>query len=239
MSSSLEKGLSVLRELGRSDPCGVGVRELARRLTLQPSRVHALLKGLCRQGFARASEGGSYQLGPAALTLALNCPHLRVLQGCAESAVEELFSAIEETSAAVGWIDGSATVLAKRESRHQLIATMPSGVVKEPHRWASGLALLALCDAAERKRYASRAGVTVAQLGRLLARHTRRGYTEVSNVDGSGVTALAVPVVPLRIALAVCGPVERLAGARRKAVLSLLQTVAHRLTTEERGRGDE
>jgi len=237
MSSSLEKGLSVLKELGRSDACGVGVRELARRLTLQPSRVHALLKGLCRQGFARASEGGSYQLGPAALALAVNCHHLRVIRGCAESAVDELFAAIEETSAAVGWIDGSVTVLAKREARHQLIATMPSGVVKEAHRWASGLALLGMCDVAERKRYASRAGVTVARLGRLLKRHVRGGYTEVSNVDGSGVTALAVPVVPLRIALAVCGPVERLAGARRKAVLGRLQTVAQRLTTEQSGMG--
>lgn len=66
---SLIDGLTCLQELAGSGE-SVGVRQMARQLSMEPTRVHRLLKTLAHLGLAEQTENARYQVGPGIHVLA-------------------------------------------------------------------------------------------------------------------------------------------------------------------------
>lgn len=236
MSQSLIKALRIVTCLGASGAEGLGVRELARQIGLNPSTVHGLLKTLGEQGFvAHDEETRRYQLGLAVASLAQAVDPGACLRIMVMPEIERLFAILGESVTAVAWLDGRAVVLGKHQSDHQLVVALPDGVVAQPHLWASGLVLLAHRDptvvtaymAEQTRRSPQFAGV---DLPLQLAQVRRVGHAEAINVNDSGIAALGVPVADahgeVRLALAVSAPLARLPAAQRAVALTELQRSA-------------
>lgn len=232
MSTSLRKAMHLLKTLARHGE-GLGVRALAREAGLTAATAHALLKTLQEEDFVAwdpTTKGYRLGLGLGDLAAAVDAQACFGLQ--VEPTVEALFTEVGESVTAAAWLAGRVRVVAKHQSLHQLVTALPDGEVRDPHRWASGLVLLAAQDDRVVAAYALAHGLD--DLAERLAQVRRRGHAEAIDVDGSGVAALAVPVANadgvVRLALAVSAPMARFGVARRKEVLALLKRSATHLS---------
>lgn len=227
MANSVTKALQLLKALG-SMPEGGGVRELGRMSEINPSTVHALLKSLLAQGFVAYEESTRrYRLGLVVATLGAAIDRVAMLRAVVQPHVDAAFAELGESVTAVAWHDGRALVVGKHQSTHQLITAMPDGVVPFPHRWASGLLLLAHQPLAVRQSYAAAVGSLTDLPDEAAFEKVRAAtHTEAIDMDGSGIAALAVPVVDalgaIRLALAVSAPLARLPHAQRESALEIL-----------------
>lgn len=80
-AQTLERGLAVLRELGRHDD-GLSTAQVAEVTGLHRTVVHRLLVSLVGTGFARRDDRGRHHVGPAVAALAARAtPVLRDLAG--------------------------------------------------------------------------------------------------------------------------------------------------------------
>jgi len=236
MANSVTKALQLLKALGAM-PEGGGVRELGRVTGINPSTVHALLKSLLAQGFVAYDESvRRYNLGLVVATLGAAIDRVAVLRAVVQPHVDAAFAELGESVTAVAWHDGRALVVGKHQSTHQLITAMPDGVVQFPHRWASGLLLLAHQPLAVRQSYAADVGSQADLPDEAEFEKVRAAtHTEAVDIDGSGIAALAVPVADalgaIRLALAVSAPLARLPEAQRARALGILHHQAAAIAT--------
>lgn len=158
------------------------------------------------------------------------------LRAAVQPPVDALFNVLGESVTAVAWQDGRVQVVCKHQSAHQLVTALPDGVVQYPHRWASGLLLLAHQPEAVRRAYSASAGDAMDLPDEAaLAQVRAASHNESIDFGGSGIVALAVPVPDalgaVRLALAVSAPLARFPDPARIAALAALQRYAAELTT--------
>ena len=94
---SLMDGIRCLQILS-SNPGPLGARELARRLNMETTRAHRLLKTLAHMGMARQNRNAKYMPGPAMHVLAAQSLYSSGLIGKAtEPLLDRLFKANGES----------------------------------------------------------------------------------------------------------------------------------------------
>lgn len=228
-TTSLGKALRLLRLLGASGGWS-GVRELARQAGFTPSSTHGLLQVMRADGFVDFDANRrQYRLGLAILALADGIDAVDSLGTFARPWVTQLAGSLGETVFALSWRGGQAVVVACAEARHELHISVAHRVIDRPHTWASGQMLLAWQSETERDAYLRRFPDAGAQLADALALR-QRGWTEVVNVDDSGVAAFGAPVLDPAghcvLAIGASVALARATPARQDAIRSRLIATA-------------
>ncbi|MCZ6672595.1 MAG: helix-turn-helix domain-containing protein [Verrucomicrobia bacterium] len=95
---SLMDGVRCLQILS-SNPGPLGARELARRLNMETTRAHRLLKTLAHMGMARQNRNAKYMPGPAMHVLAAQSLYSSGLIGKATEPLLELHKKVKLTTA--------------------------------------------------------------------------------------------------------------------------------------------
>lgn len=240
---SAARVLDVLEELGRSGPSSL--RDLADRLGIPKSSLHALLHTMERRGWLEAGDGGStYRVGLRALLAGSSYVDADASVRRTAAAMDELAARTGE-AVHLGRLDAPDVVyLAKRESRHPLRLFSSVGRRLPAHSTALGkavLAELAVLDPAVVGRLvpppllrSTPATITdPAELEREVARTRERGYAVDDEESAVGLRCYAVALPSggtVTDALSVSAPVARLGGGRDEEVVQLLLSARDHLS---------
>lgn len=249
---AVDRALRLLQEVAaRGD--WVGVRELARATELKVPTAQNLLKTLQAKGFLEFDERTrGYRIGLAALRLAEAGDSLARLADFCRPQMEALYQRFGETVVAMTWSQGRAQVVHWLQSEHPLAVVHSQRVIDHPHLMATGLVLLAYQSPEAQRSYAEGeplAGpgeytpATVEELLGLLDKVRGQGYAQTENAQGTGITAVAAPVVDARgglvLAIGCSAPTIRLDENRlqqiREAVLEAAGKMTDKLTHGDRG----
>jgi IclR family acetate operon transcriptional repressor len=202
----LSRGLELLTWMIEAKGNRWGVREIARGVSISPSSAHRLLGGLVRQGLVvRNVDDAAYSLDLELFRLARLATGKMPLDQAALPALRDLVATCEET-AILGLYDSSrGMMLMDRivESPHPLRYVLEQGRWLPLHAGASGLAILAFLEPAERQRLVSPERLvpvtanTLTDVNRLeaeLKRIRKRGYALTHGQRIPGAVGIAAPV---------------------------------------------
>jgi DNA-binding IclR family transcriptional regulator len=195
MIQSVERALDILNAVAQADEW-LGVREIARRTGLKVPTVQQLLKTLQKKGYLEFDpDQRKYRIGVAATLLARGADPLVKLGDFIEPFVERIHKQFGETVVALVYHAGAFMSVACRPSIHKLTVMPPTRgqPAEEPQVMASGRLLLAYMPPEIQRRF-----VKDAATRSLLPAIREAGVAEVSDVKGSGIAALAVPVWSVR-----------------------------------------
>jgi IclR family transcriptional regulator, acetate operon repressor len=242
-TQAIERAISILR-LFADNETPLSLTEIARAVGLTPTTAHRILATLVRERLLAndAALSERYQIGPDSLLLFAAAAR-RFGVAAARSELEALVEATHET-AAIGVLDGRDTIIVLQvESDLPLRFSRDLGTRVPTHVSAMGKAILAfstddrstgVATLGKLHRFTDR---TITDRPKLLAEleETRqRGWAVNDNERYDGVRGIAVPISrpdePVRAALGVQGPAERLSDARIDEVVEALRTSARRLS---------
>lgn len=243
---SVEKALRLLQALDRQGDW-IGVRELARQLSLSPPATHNLLKTLQASGFVESNPvSRQYRLGLAAIRLGSGADPLDEMRRFARPYIESLAANSDETTVVLAWQHAQAVVVDWIQAGHALAVTHSHGVIEHPMGLASGRVLLAFQEPEVRQRHVM--AENLAQLGAnsprtatealaLLEQVAADGYAITENVGDSGVVAVGAPVFDatgrLMFAVGCSAPLSRTSASQlvqvRTRLLELAAEMSQRL----------
>ncbi len=249
MIQSVAKALRLMQALDRHGDW-IGVRDLARQLTLSPPTTHNLLKTLVAAGFAETNPSTrQYRLGLAAVRLGGGSDPLNNLRVFARPFIEKFSAEFDETIAVLTWQNRQALVVDWIQAGHPLAVTHNHGVIDRPLVFASGRVLLAHQTRDEQLRHAkpkelaalgANAPRTTTQMLTILKKIAHDGYALTENVANSGVIALGAPVFDasghLLLAIGCSAPISRTTQAQvahvRDRLLALTRTMTKGLRAQ-------
>jgi len=140
---SVEVGGRLLLALADSD-ADLGLKDLAARAGMTPSRAHPYLVSYSRLGLVEQDAGtGRYELGPAALKIGLACLRRLSPLRAAEPVMRELAAETGHTVALAVWGNFGPTVVRLIEARQPLHVAMRVGTVLSVWDTATGRAFAA------------------------------------------------------------------------------------------------
>lgn len=212
----------------------LSLTELAQRLAIPKSSLHAVLKTMLTRGWVRADATGTrFALGLRALAVGAAYVDSDDVVAMLAPALDDLAQRFGET-VHLGRLDGSDVVyLAKRESAHPLRLFSAIGRRLPAHSTALGKALLAARDdTAIPRSLAKLTPRTIASPAALraeLAEVRGRGYAVDREENATGIMcfAIALPTAsPPVDAISVSVPASRLSPALEKKITTAL--LAHR-----------
>jgi DNA-binding IclR family transcriptional regulator len=217
--------------------------QLAHRLGIPKSSLHALLRTMCARGWLDTDQTGSvYRLGIHTLTVSSAYLDGDPVLSRAAAVMDEVAAATEET-VHLGRLEGADVVYtAKRESKHPL--RMHSAVGRRLPAYATSLGRAMLADQPE----AVRATLVPQRITPLTARATtdrdallaiiedaaQVGYAMESEESCIGVRCFGVSLPFSRTtvdALSVAVPISRLDQGREDAIIETLLSVKARLSS--------
>jgi len=203
-AATVDKSLDILEAIAQSDDGGLGIRELARRLKINPTTVHNLAWTLCERGYLRQTEATRrFILGPACHNLVRGGTRWRDLAQVAEPLVRQCQRDLDE-SIMLAALDGSEIVsLVYVPSSQALRVDEPGGMAARAYGTAVGKMLLSTL--AERDieaylktyppfPYTPKTLATAPAVVKSLAEIRARGYAETHDELAAGVSAVAVLV---------------------------------------------
>ena len=186
MIQSVERALQLLTLIA-ADGGALGVRELSRRSGLTVPTTQNLLKTLAAQGFLSFDpERRDYRVGLAVLTVAESADPVTCVHAFGHPYVMRLHRNHGFTVALLTVWQKAVLVADWADTRHGLAVIPRRRVVEKPFGLASGRVLLAW--------HPGSAGATP-EMARRLAEVRRTGLAVTEDYDGSGVYAVAAPVV--------------------------------------------
>ncbi|ADB33228.1 transcriptional regulator, IclR family [Kribbella flavida DSM 17836] len=216
--------------------------QLAKRLGIPKSSLHALLRTMCARGWLDTDQTGSvYRLGIHTLTVSSAYLDGDPVLSRAASVMDEIAAATEET-VHLGRLEGSDVIYtAKRESKHPL--RMHSAVGRRLPAYATSLGRAMLAEQTEAVRDAlvpqhiePLTPHSTTDRGTLLAiieKAQQVGYAEESEESCLGVRCFGVALPFSRTsvdALSVAVPISRLDKAREDFIIESLLSVKARLS---------
>jgi DNA-binding IclR family transcriptional regulator len=243
-AQTLRRGLSILKLLARSQPGGLGISEIARKLELSKPTAVRLTRTLMDEKFVSQDEGTRrYQLGPESFAVGLAAEPNYALQRIAAPSLRAL--ALET---------GDWLFFTVRHGLEAICLSRETGDIRYPQAslrvgdrhplglGAGGLAILAAMpkDEAEEvltinapeiaRRYPK---MTVDNVRRLLHETREQGYSFVPGILASGYWGIGVPVLrsdgqPVA-AVVLIARASRLSGPRRAVIAARLQRLARDL----------
>ncbi|MFI5012000.1 MAG: IclR family transcriptional regulator [Hyphomicrobiales bacterium] len=237
MSTSLANGLAIIDLLVEAQGA-VGLGDIARRLRLSKSGVHALLTTLVSSGYVERGAGGMYRLAHKAWST-LNAFPTSSLIEAANPVMRRLVSTIKE-GVILGVLTGFDVVYVHLVEGSEAVRVHARvGDCIASHCTSTGLALLAFQDEAALDRIVPAAlraftSETIVKPGALrqeLARVRMRGYSINRGGWNADVGGIAAPI-PTRqgpVAAGLCIAVPRYRMTRRwiaRAAPSLIAAAA-------------
>ncbi len=204
---TVKKALDVLNSFTREVP-NQGVTEIAKKLGMTKSTVHALLKVLRQDGYVIYDPSTKrYFLGYKPLDLAGRIQYRRDLRDISRPILERLSKAIEEDIALNILAEGRRICTALVESRYFVRQLVPLGEALPLHCSAAGKVLMAYLQPDQREEVIRRHGLprftpkTITQREQLLselAHVLEKGYAESREEFGKDAAALAFPIFDAR-----------------------------------------
>jgi DNA-binding IclR family transcriptional regulator len=216
---------------------GLKAIELSNQLRLPRQVVYHLLHSLSAIGMLRRNDRNRYVLGLSAGVIADGFKRQLAPPEHLGPLVRDLAAATGETCYAVGWVDGTISVLSTaRGSASVQAAEVPLGYSSDAYARATGKLLLALTESWEREKYFSgrelkkRTARTVIDPELLAVEFAiikERRWAEEREEYAEGLCCMAVPVegVADRYALALSAPTERFIANHNKN-LEAMQEIA-------------
>jgi IclR family acetate operon transcriptional repressor len=239
---SVARALAILDELLDSEQ-GLGVNELARRISVNASTASRLLATLETAGFVERDPPGPYRLGLKLVTLADRVLSRLDLQGLARPILVDLMERTGETATLSLPGEREAITVDTVPSRSSVVSTARLGRPSVSHATAVGKVMLAFGGGPlprERDLVAltDRTITSREQLAAEVAAVRERGYGTVFGEREADVNAIAAPVFDRAGALAAIlglqGPANRLEDPLR--LLGTLREGAGALTRALGGR---
>ncbi len=238
-SKTLDRALTVLLEIGRSDDRGLTLTECAAVLGYSKATTHRIMQTLAKREFLRFDEDrGTFTLGVANLHLGVE-----FLEGIdlRRDALPVLRQVAERTGETVhlGRLSGMNVVyIEKVESSQAVRMYSRVGDTMPAYSTGVGQAILAFLDAEEVERHlpevlVARTPNTITDRGALreqLARTRERGYSvdDVENEDG--IRCVGAPVFDHRgevqAGISVAGPAQRMTLERLDGLGGVLRAEA-------------
>lgn len=229
---SAARSLDILEDLAAHGPGTL--QELARRLALPKSSLHALLRTMESRGWVGTdATGGVYALGVHALIVGSAYLDGDMVVGRLGPVLDDLAAQTRET-VHLARLEGSSVVyLAKRESQHPLRMFSAVGRRLPAHATALGRAMLAELPPEEAaalvppdlEAITPRTVTDRQRLDDLLAQARVRGYAVENEESCVGLSCFAVALPAMaqsRYAISIAVPVARLDEATREDVVRRL-----------------
>lgn len=243
---SVERAFYLLELIAESSS-DLSLSELAAMVDLPAPTTHRLLKTLVSLGYARQLASRRYGLGLGLIRLGehadtqfapLAKPHLEAL---AEQTGESANMAMLETNMVV--------YIAQAPSPHPMRMFTEVGHRTFTHSTGVGKAMLAELDLDRVRKIMAKAGMPaatehtitdVAQLEEELRTIKRQGYAvdEAEHALGVRCYAVALPNVPIPMALSISGPAFRVTAALGEKAIPLLKNEALKLAAKLNGTVD-
>ena len=204
---SLDAALRVLAELSA---CGgrAGLSDLARALSMPPSKVHRYLSSFAHAGLIEQAErSGKYALGPGALQLGLIAMAQHDFVNAAADRMPELAAQTGMTVLLSIWGGMGATVIRWERAAVPMVTSMGLGTVLPLLNSATGRAFLAWAPRAPlaatlahelaqaRANPALLPDATPDTLEPLLDATRQRGFARIDGLFIPGLAAAAAPVL--------------------------------------------
>ncbi len=242
-TSQVKSAARVLDVLDDIAAHGPGTQlQLAKRLGIPKSSLHALLRTMCARGWLDTDQTGSvYRLGVHTLTVSSAYLDGDPVLSRAGAVMDEIAAATEET-VHLGRLEGAEVIYtAKRESKHPL--RMYSAVGRRLPAYTTALGRAMLAELSEDHRDAlvpheikALTSQTITDRNALLAiidKAAQLGYAEESEESCLGVRCFGVALPFSRRsvdALSVAVPVSRLTEGREDFIIETLLSVKARLS---------
>jgi DNA-binding IclR family transcriptional regulator len=226
---AVERAADILAFLARAET-PTGVVEMERGLGLSRPTLYRLLHTLEGKGLVRSvGEPQRFMLGFGVVELARAWLGRASLRTVAEPVLDWLWRETRETVALLTIGDDRRTRVCvfERPSPEALVFTRGAGWVEGLTVGASGKAILAHMNAAEREALIAAVGIADrAALDAALAEVRRLGYGASSAAIIEGAASLAAPVFDengaVSAAVSLFGPQTRLVGAHRERCIQAL-----------------
>lgn len=244
---SAARTLDILEELAARGPGSL--QELARRLGLPKSSLHALLRTMEARGWIEPDASGTiYGLGIHALLVGAAYVDGDMVVGRTAALLDDLAQATGET-VHLARLEGAHVIyLAKRESVHPL--RMFSAVGRRLPAYSTALGRALLAERSEERVRASLPSVLEPvtehsntdpeRLIGLLDEVRRHGYAVESEESCLGLSCFAVTLPfgePAQYAISISVPLVRLDEAARGTIVAQLLGARHRLEQDPFSRG--
>jgi DNA-binding IclR family transcriptional regulator len=237
---SAARVLDVLDDIAANGP-GTQL-QLAKRLGIPKSSLHALLRTMCSRGWLDTDETGSvYRLGVHTLTVSSAYLDGDPVLSRAGAVMDEIAAATEET-VHLGRLDGAEIIYtAKRESKHPL--RMYSAVGRRLPAYTTALGRAMLAEMPEDVRgplvpHEIKALTTQTTTDRdallaIIDKAAQFGYSEESEESCLGVRCFGVALPFSRRsvdAISVAVPISRLGNGREDFIIETLLSIKARLS---------
>ncbi len=244
-ATALQTAFQILGLLTRQDR-GLALSEVTETLGLSRRVLTRVLADLDQAGLATYDrQADCCRIGPGALQLAADLVSGGVLVQLARPILQRLMSLAGESVTVNAYIPGSGLgmCMAVVECDKPLQYDLCPGERKPLHAGASGKAILAFVDPAERRRLLGGPGlvsvtprtvIEPGQLARQLAAIRRQGYAVSRGERLEGAIGLAAPVFGdgqrVRGSMVVTVPAHRYRAADRDRLIGLLRSHANELS---------
>lgn len=240
--NTLEKCVQILTLFGDATPT-LSVAEIAEIMDLPRSTAYRYVSALRKHGLLEADLSlGRYRLGTKILDLAASMDR-KSLYDLALPYMERISRETGETVILCGLRENVGVCMEKVEGHHALRVSYELGDTYPLHAAATGKAILAFLDSAERQRVIEAIGLprltetTITDLAKLrteLAKIRKKGYAESHGESIVGTRGLAAPIFSrsghVSASIGVSAPEHRVHGASRTKMIGLLLTAAKALT---------
>lgn len=223
---SVEVGGRLLLALADS-ACALGLKELAARADLTPSRAHPYLVSYVRLGLVEQDASGHYDLGPAALRVGLACLQRLDPLKAAEPVIRGLAAQTGHAVALAVWGNFGPTVVRLIEGSQPLHVSLRIGSVLSIFDTATGRAFASALPTEQlRQAIAGPLGEVIprsvfqqrlGELDQIRAEAKRHGVSRAVGTPIPGVNAFSAPVFDLDgkpvLTVTVLGHQDRLPSA--------------------------
>lgn len=234
--ATVERATDVLTLFTRVDRQDLGVTEIANELNLSKAVIHRVLNTLATKGFIETDEETRrYRLGPAVLALGQAYVDRLDIRDLAQAHMRALSEQTNETatlSQRYGW---ERVYVDQITPEREVKMTVALGQRFPLHAGSSSKAFLAFLPAEEQERYIAENRLVALTDSTLvdpdalradLAVTRKRGFAVSDGERQGGASSIAAPIIDHRgnpaAVISVCGPGERFADARDRAIELLL-----------------
>ena len=196
----VSKTLRALSLIVESEAPQIGVRRLAAAMNIAPSSAHRILTALAAAGFVRRDSGSQrYTLTAEFFRVSQRAAAMSPLRQASHAALRRLVDACGESALLGVYDDGRHEMLyaAAVEASHAARNAIRMNEWLPVRTGASGLAILAFLDEAERQSVIARSGLTD-ELDAELAAVRRQGFAYTRCQWVAGAVGLAAPIFDRR-----------------------------------------
>ena len=240
---SLERGLAAI-ELMAAAGAPIALTEAARRLGMHRSTAHHMLQSLVALGWLRQEEESrSYMLTSKLHALTGRRWSGAQIGEISQPYLERLARETGEGTSVAAWINGTVTIVAKREADGPVRVVQDVGAVRPMYCTAVGKAIgawlpreevLAALASEPMTRLTPKTITTVAGFETELRRIRNAGYAIDDEEQFEGLRCIAMPVFGYSAEVIACvcalGPRQRMTHQKLLAVRTPLAAIAQELS---------